>query len=150
MNGEKFDDLAKNFSDDPSSNQKGGELGAFGTGTTTRMVPSFEDAAFALQKDGDISQPIRTEYGFHIIKRLELKPLKSFDEMKKELQAKVNKDDRSKKTQDFFVEKLKKNYAFEDVSKKSKKWFVSNLDTTYFIGKWHATNLKTEKPMFRQ
>ncbi len=148
MNGEKFEDLAKNFSDDPSSNQKGGELTAFGTGTTTRMVPSFEDAAYALQKDGDISQPIRTEYGFHIIKRLELKPLKSFEELKKELQNKVNKDERSKKTQDFFVEKLKTTYNFVDVSKKSKKWFVSNLDTTYFIGKWHPTNLKTEKPLF--
>jgi peptidyl-prolyl cis-trans isomerase SurA len=148
MNGEKFEDLAKNFSDDPSSNQKGGELSAFGTGTTTRMVPSFEDAAYALLKDGEFSQPIRTEYGFHIIKRLELKPLKSFEELKKELQNKVNKDERSKKTQDFFVEKLKTTYNFVDVSKKSKKWFVSNLDTTYFIGKWHPTNLKTEKPLF--
>jgi peptidyl-prolyl cis-trans isomerase SurA len=146
--GAKFDDLVKDFSDDPSSNQKGGELPAFGSGTTTRMVPTFEDAAFALKTNGDYSKPIRTDYGFHIIKRVELTNVRSFEEMKKELQTKVNRDERSKKTQDSFVAKLKTEYKYVDNSKKSAKWFIKNLDTTYYIGKWNADNLKSDKPLF--
>jgi peptidyl-prolyl cis-trans isomerase SurA len=146
--GAKFEDLVKDFSDDPSSNQKGGELPAFGSGTTTRMVPAFEDAAFALKTNGDYSKPIRTDYGFHIIKRVELTNVRSFEEMKKELQTKVNRDERSKKTQDSFVAKLKTEYNYADNSKKSAKWFIKNLDSTYYIGKWNADNLKTDKPLF--
>jgi peptidyl-prolyl cis-trans isomerase SurA len=146
--GGKFDVLAKEFSDDPSSNQKGGELPSFGSGTTTRMVPSFEDAAFSLRNNGDFSKPIKTDYGYHIIKRLDWTDVKSFDDMKKELQTKVNKDERSKKTQDSFVSKLKTNYGYQNLSKKSLKWFVKHLDTTYYFGKWNADKLKSDKPIF--
>jgi peptidyl-prolyl cis-trans isomerase SurA len=148
MKGGSFDQLAEAHSDDPSSSNKGGVLPAFGTGTTTRMVPSFEDAAFALQKDGDFSKPIRTDYGFHIIKRIKLDPIKPFDLMKKELQGKVNKDERSKKTQDSFVAKLKVNYGYTNLTDKNMKWFLKNLDTSYFVGKWDASKLTTDKPLF--
>ena len=60
--GEKFEDLASNFSDDPGSSEKGGKLPEFGSGTTTRMVPEFEEAAFQLNKDGDFSLPIQTDF----------------------------------------------------------------------------------------
>jgi peptidyl-prolyl cis-trans isomerase SurA len=146
--GAKFDVLAKEYSDDPSSNQKGGELPSFGTGTTTRMVTSFEDAAFTLRNNGDFSKPVKTDYGYHIIKRLDWTDVKSFDDMKKELQTKVNKDERSKKTQDSFVSKLKTNYGYQNLSKKSLKWFVKHLDTTYYFGKWSASKLKKDKPIF--
>lgn len=146
--GEKFEDLARDHSDDPSSNQKGGELPAFGTGTTTRMVPAFEDAAFALKNNGDFSKPVKTDYGFHIIKRLEWNDVKPFNEMKKELQTKVNRDERSKKTQDSFVAKLKTEYSYQDKSAKGMKWFIKNLDTSYFLGKWNADKLTSDKPMF--
>lgn len=146
--GAKFEEMAKEFSDDPSSNQKGGELPPFGTGSTTRMVPSFEDAAFSLKNNGDYSMPVRTDYGYHIIKKLEWNDVKSFDDMKKELTNKVNRDERSKKTQDSFVLKLKKDYNYQDKSKKNVKWFVQNLDTNYYVGKWNADELKSDKPLF--
>jgi peptidyl-prolyl cis-trans isomerase SurA len=146
--GEKFEDLVKSYSDDPSSAEKNGELPPFGTGTTTRMVTSFEDAAFALKNNGDFSTPVRTDYGFHIIKRLEWTDVKSFDSMKKELQSKVNKDERSKRTQDSFVLNLKTSYGYTNKSAKGLKWFVANLDTTYFLGKWNASGLKSNKTLF--
>ena len=147
--GEKWEDLVALHSDDPSSSKKGGELAAFGSGTTQRMVPSFEDAAFALKSDGEMSKPIRTDYGFHIVKRLEWKDVAAYPAMKKELQGRVNKDERSKKTQDSFVAKLKKNYGYKYAGDKSLKWFVSNLDSSYYLGKWNAESLKSNKTLFK-
>ena len=146
--GESFEKLASEFSDDSQTAEKGGELPLFGTGTTTRMVPEFEEAAFQLKADGDVSQPVQTAFGYHIIKRLELTPLRSFEELKKEIQGKVNKDERSIVTQQSFIEKLKKTYAFKDSYSKTSKWFVQNIDTNYYKGTWNANNLKTNTAMF--
>ena len=63
--GVSFEDLARDFSTCPSG-KEGGNLGEFGKGM---MVPSFEKAAFALLP-GEISQPVRTQFGFHLIKRI--------------------------------------------------------------------------------
>lgn len=148
IQGENFETLVKNYSDDPSSNNKGGVLPVFGTGSTTRMVTEFEDAAFKLEKNGDISKPIRTNYGYHIIKRLEWYDVPTFDASKKEIQAKVNKDERSLKTQESFVSNLKKEYGFKDKSKKSLKWFVANIDSNFAKGEWSASKLKSDKTIF--
>ena len=146
--GEKWEDLVKLYSDDPTSNQKGGELPMFGSGTNQRMVPIFEEAAFALKNDGEISEPIQTDFGFHIIKRLEWKPVRPYNEMKKEIQSKVNKDERAKKTQDSFVDKMKKQYNYQLPKVNGLTWFESNLDSTYFVGKWKADQLKTDLEVF--
>ena len=148
IQGENFETLVKNYSDDPSSNNKGGVLPVFGTGSTTRMVTEFEDAAFKLEKNGDISKPIRTNYGYHIIKRVEWYDVPTFDASKKEIQAKVNKDERSLKTQESFVSNLKKEYGFKDKSKKSLKWFVANIDSNFAKGEWSASKLKSDKTIF--
>lgn len=147
--GESFEKLAGEFSDDSQTADKGGVLPLFGTGTTTRMVPEFEEAAFTLKNNNDITEPVKTDFGFHIIKRLEWTELRSFDQLKKEIQSKVNKDERAKKTQDSFIAKLKKDYGYSDSYKKTSGWFVQNLDSTYFMGKWNADKLTSDKPMFK-
>lgn len=65
--GEKFEELAKKFSRCPSG-QRGGDLGAFGRG---RMVAPFDQAAFALQVNETTPQPVRTQFGYHLIQRYE-------------------------------------------------------------------------------
>ncbi len=148
LNGENFEKLVEKYSDDPSTKKKGGVLPIFGSGTSTRMVTEFEDAAFALKNDGDFSEPIKTQYGWHIIKRIKWYPIPSFEEMKSELESKVAKDERSKTTQNSFVEKLKVEYNFKDKSKKGLKWFKKNLDSTFYKGKFDFTKLTTDKPIF--
>ncbi|MFA5573389.1 MAG: peptidylprolyl isomerase [Candidatus Bathyarchaeia archaeon] len=64
--GEKFGEIAKKVSLCPSS-KKGGDLGIF---TRGKMVKEFEKVAFELQK-GQVSEPVKTQFGYHIIKRLE-------------------------------------------------------------------------------
>ena len=76
--GEDFATVAKEKSKDPSA--EGGDLGFFGRG---QMLKPFEDAAFAL-KDGEISDPVQTQFGWHIIKVEEkrTRPLPTFDQVK--------------------------------------------------------------------
>lgn len=82
--GLSFEEAAKENSSCPSSSQ-GGDLGAF---TRGRMVPEFEDAAFALAI-GEVSEPVKTQFGYHLIKVEEktAEVVKSFDEVKDQLQV---------------------------------------------------------------
>jgi len=81
--GTKFEDLAKKYSEDPGSKDKGGDIGWIGQGQT---VPEFEKTAFTLAP-GQLSDLVRTQYGFHIIKVLEKETAhtKPFDEVKDSL-----------------------------------------------------------------
>jgi len=82
--GEDFAALARQYSQDPGSAASGGDLGFFGRGT---MDKAFEDAAFAL-KPGEVSEPVRSAFGFHIIKLDEIKggQGKTFEEVRLQLE----------------------------------------------------------------
>lgn len=148
MNGENFEDLVSKYSDDPTTNNKKGILPPFGSGTSTRMIAEFEDAAFSLKNDGDFSKPVKTPYGYHIIKRIGWHDLASFDKMKKELEGKVAKDIRSQKTQTSFVAKKKVEYGYKDKHTKGMKWFYNNIDSTFYIGAFRDSTLSSDKVMF--
>jgi peptidyl-prolyl cis-trans isomerase SurA len=144
LSGEStFEDLASKFSDDPTSAKKGGELAWFGTG---KMVIEFEDAAFSLKNNGDVSQPFKTAFGWHIIKRLDYKPLPSFESMEKELKNKVSKDSRAEQTRKSFVEKLKKEYAYT-VDEAELAKLVEKADSNAFEGKLYVNKKSLEKPL---
>ena len=83
--GAKFDELAKRYSEDPGTKDKGGDLGFITQGQT---VPEFEKTAFTLPK-GSISDLVKTQYGFHIIKVLdkETAHTKPFEEVKESIKA---------------------------------------------------------------
>ncbi|KZS00483.1 putative Peptidyl-prolyl cis-trans isomerase NIMA-interacting 4, partial [Daphnia magna] len=89
--GAKFEDLAKEFSKDPGSAARGGDLGFFGEG---RMVKPFEDAVKALAKPGDISELVESQFGFHIIRLEErqAKTTRTFEEVKPQLMAESRAD----------------------------------------------------------
>jgi len=107
----KFAELAEANSIDKSNAKKGGDLGSFGRG---RMVKEFEDAAFGLTKDGQISDVVQTRFGYHIIKRLgrEDGGLKPFDEVKNQIRVRLVNDKRRQKTEEFLA-KLKADSGFQ-------------------------------------
>lgn len=123
-----FADAALKYSEDESSNTKGGELPQFSTG---KMIEEFEDAAFALKSDGAVSEPVRSRFGWHIIKRLEHIPPASFDMAKGELKTKISRDSRSEITKKAFLERLKSEYGFVSYPKNLKA-VQALLDTNVF------------------
>jgi peptidyl-prolyl cis-trans isomerase SurA len=109
--GEKFEDLAKQFSEDKSSSSKGGLLNKFGSGQLSSE--EFENVAFSLTEPNEISNPFPSQFGWHIIKLIQKHPLRTLDEMKNELESKVGKDDRSKKITASLNKKLRKKYTYK-------------------------------------
>lgn len=81
-NGESFDDLAKEYSNDTSNKDKGGDLGYFNTGD---MLEEFEKAAFALKKGKYTTTPVKTKYGYHIILKTDEKEKPSLEDKKEEI-----------------------------------------------------------------
>jgi peptidyl-prolyl cis-trans isomerase SurA len=141
--GEEFGQLAQQFSDDKGSARRGGELPWFGTG---RMVPEFENAVFALKK-GEVSEPIKTRFGWHIIKQMDMKGINSFDEMKAELKSKVAKDSRSQLSRTALINKVKSENGYKE-NLKAKDEFVKLIDNSFFEGTWSASKAKNlNKPL---
>jgi len=109
--GADFAGLVKKYSDDKYSVNTGGVLEQFGVG---RMVPAFEDAAFSLKSPGDVSAPIQTEYGFHIIKLVQKYPMKPYDSMQAQIKRQVDNDSRSQMARELFFQKVKQANNFRE------------------------------------
>ncbi len=131
--GESFESLAKQFSDDKSSARNGGKLSPFKSGQLSSI--KFEDEAFGLAADGDISQPFKTEYGWHIVKRIDLKPIETFEAQKSALESRVKRDSRSKLINTAMVNELKKRYEVSE-GPESKSYFKSILNDDFFKRTW--------------
>lgn len=141
-NGADFQEMALKFSEDASTARNGGELPWFGSG---KMIESFENTAFGLAQDGDVSEPVQTSVGFHIIKRLEYKPVAAFEEVEKEIRNRVRRDARAEATRASFVRKIGVEYGYEVSQKALKKAIRKNLDTAVWRGNMTIAKAKCQK-----
>lgn len=106
LNGADFKEMAARFSTDNLTYQTGGELPEFGVG---RYDTRFEEAAYALQKDGDLSAPISTSFGYHIIKRIRMVPLQndpSNPAHRDAIRQQIISSDRSKLTRQVLLKRI--------------------------------------------
>lgn len=131
--GEEFESLAKQFSEDASSASKGGMLAAFSGGQLSST--EFEDVAFGIQNIGDISPPFKTNFGWHIVKLYAKNPIESFEVLKSELQAKVKRDSRSQLINTSLVNSLKERYNISD-KQPALEYFTSILNDSYYKRIW--------------
>jgi peptidyl-prolyl cis-trans isomerase SurA len=130
--GESWNKLVAQFSEDAGSAANGGELPAFGTG---RMIPSFEDAAFKLQKPGDISAPVQTPYGWHVIKLVEKQPVPSFETLEPMLKSKVAKDSRAELNRTAFLKRIRQENQFVEIPA-AKALAFAQADTALVKGRF--------------
>lgn len=115
-NGEKFEELAKEYSTDTGSAQNGGDLDWFGPG---KMVKEFSDVAFSLEKN-EISDPVETQHGFHIIQVLDKKKKPKLEDVKKEITDEL-KQQKYENNPEILDEALKKEMEEAGVKIKDKK-----------------------------
>jgi peptidyl-prolyl cis-trans isomerase SurA len=127
--GESFESLAKQFSDDKGSAKKGGELRPFKSGELSS--PEFEDAVFALKDNGDYTEPFETNFGWHIAKKINIESLKDYESMKTTLENRVKRDSRSKIINEALVTELKEKYVIYE-NPDAKDYFKSILGEAFF------------------
>ena len=140
-----FEDAVAQYSEDRKSKSKGGELGFF---TTGKMAEPFENAAFGLVNKGDITGPIKTQYGYHILKLIDKKPVPPMSEVKNEIKQKIEKDTRSDLSRTALTNKVKAKYGFTE-NGAAKDEIFAMVDTSLLDGKWKPTDMTLTKNLFK-
>ena len=124
--GSSFEEMTK-FSDDKGSAKNRGELPWFGAG---QMVPEFENTAFNLSSPGDISKPIQTMYGWHVIKLLDRRGIPSFEDAEADIKNKIKRDARSNRGVESLIARIKDEYNFSEGKSRSRHqdFYISRLN----------------------
>ena len=133
--GESFEVVCRDVSDDATSRNNGGILPPFEPG---RWVPALEDTAFALTTPGDYSAPVRTNYGWHIIKLIEHKPLDSYATLAPSLRQRVTTDSRADLVRQTTVQRLKNSYPVRENTAILETAFTK-ADSSLLRGQWRYT-----------
>ena len=142
-----FRSLAKQFSDDKSSSARNGELKPFKSGQINST--KFENTAFSLKEIGDISEPIQTKFGWHILKLIKKTPVADFNKIKNDLQKQVGKDSRSKLVRTKMFEKLLSEY---NLSKKNQNLVSFQTEVVFDVSNrnWDLSNKINNTKIFLQ
>ena len=130
--GDDWVKLCREVSDDATSRSNGGALPQFETG---RNVPAFEEAAFALTMPGQYSRPIRTNYGWHILRLIEKKPIEPYTDLAPALRQKVTTDTRAEVLRQATVARLRRDYAVQE-NRAVLNAALAKADTSLLTGHW--------------
>ncbi len=135
--GESFEELAKTYSQDRATSNKGGYLGSFGI---NRYEISFENAAFGLEKDGDISRPFLTSAGWHIVKRISRKEMLPYAQERSRLESIIRNDSRFELASKALVDRIKKEGKFVETLQPF--WsFRDTLSAAFLTLAWRAPEI---------
>ncbi|MCB0571773.1 MAG: peptidylprolyl isomerase [Phaeodactylibacter sp.] len=136
--GADFEAVAKELSEDGNTASKGGYIGFFGINKYSRP---FEDAAFALENDGDFSKPFQTDVGWHIVRRISRRGIQPYNIEKSRLEGQVKRDLRFEEARNALVERIKKESNLKEYPKVLDA-FASAQTDTFLTFRWKAP----EKP----
>ena len=125
QDGKNWSEMVKQYTDDKGTIARDGALSNF---TVSRIVPEFIEACKSLEK-GQIAKPVRTMYGYHIIKLLDYSGVGSFEKEKKALTERIEKDMRSKKSEEMVLKQVKSEYHFKQ-NDKNLETFIASVDST--------------------
>lgn len=144
--GADFKKMVELYSQDKFSKNSDGELPTFGVGT---MATAFENAAYALKAPGDISAPVKTSFGYHIIKLLKKVPLKPLDSIKTELTRKVEKDGRTDFAKVEYLTRMKERLKYKEYPDALTELINAIKDSDLVNGNYKAKDYRyLNKPLF--
>ena len=145
QDGSNWDNIVKKYSDDKGSVQQGGMLTPF---KVSQIVPEFVAAVKQLEING-ISEPVKTNYGYHIIKLISKSGVGSFEDEQENIKKSVEKDMRSSLSEEAVLSRLKKENKFKEYVK-NKDGFIATIDSTLKEGRFVvAEGVDTNKPLFK-
>ncbi len=146
--GESFEILVREQSDDATSRNNGGILPVFATG---KYIPAFEEAAFALTAPGSISKPVRTNYGWHILKLIARKPIEPYTELAPALRQKVVTDTRADVLRQATESRLRRDHPVTE-NRSTLNAVLAKADSSLLGGKWRTASVNDAdlltKPLF--
>jgi len=147
-NGEPFESLVSQFSEDFNSRKRGGTLQGFRY-TDNNIPLEFRDAAFSLKNDGDFSKPIKTKYSWHIIKRIELNPIGSFEMLEDQIKLRVSRDGRNALNKSAMIARLIKENGIVENPTQIDKTFGSIAKDSVSKSNWKPSDqLYTNEILF--
>ena len=135
-NGEDFGKVATEVSQDPGSAPKGGDLGFF---DRRRMIQPFDSVAFMLKVD-EVSDLVKTPYGWHIIKVTEIKPYTSFEKQKETLKGDYKKGPGFKAEYTKYIDKLIKEFKYE-VNNEGLNFLISKFDSNKTLSSFNIDSM---------
>ena len=144
QDGKNWSEMVKQYTDDKGTIARDGALSNF---TVSRIVPEFIEACKSLEK-GQIAKPVRTMYGYHIIKLLDYSGVGSFEKEKKALTERIEKDMRSKKSEEMVLKQVKNEYHFKQ-NDKNLETFIASVDSTILFANYEpAANVDMNAVLF--
>ncbi|MGY8933698.1 MAG: peptidylprolyl isomerase [Flavobacteriales bacterium] len=145
MQGESFENVAKQFSEDKSTGKIGGQIKTFGPGDL--RAPQFEKAAYSIKNDGAILAPIKSSFGWHIIRLNEKFTLPSFEEQKPEIEKNINSGARENFLLHAINNKIISKYGYEEGLSYS-PYFNTYLTDSIFKRNWEYTPVAYNETLF--
>ena len=144
QDGKNWNEMVKQYSDDKGTATNNGTLSAF---TVSRIVPEFIEACKSIQPN-EIAKPVRTNYGFHIIKLLNTSGVGPFEKERQGLSERIEKDMRSKKSEELVLKQVRKEYKFKQ-NDKNLEAFLATVDSTILDKAYKpADNVKMNDVLF--
>lgn len=128
-----WDNFCLLFSEDKATSAKGGYLGFFGINYYEKV---FEEAAFALKNDGDISQPVETTIGYHIIRRNSARGVPAFEIARRTLSDRIKRDSRNEVAKQSMIMRIQNEGGMKESPETLDKWAARQLDTVFLTFRW--------------
>lgn len=140
--GQTFESLAKEYSDDKNSGVNGGKLKPFTKGEL--RAPQFEEAAYDLKKIGEISKPVKSDFGWHIIRLDEIVPEPPFKDQKINLEKRVSQGERGKVVVNAVNKKIKSMYGYKS-GENFLPFFQTYVTDSVLSRKWKMEPIATSQ-----
>ncbi|MCB0806805.1 MAG: peptidylprolyl isomerase [Bacteroidales bacterium] len=144
VSGADYQEMVQKYSDDKGSAARGGKLPKF---NVNRMVPEFIEVISQMSDSGEVSKPVLTSYGWHIIQLQGKTGIEPFDEVKDDMRKRIEKDRRAQKSKEIIISDIKKEYGYKEYGKALQPVYEI-VDSSIYTKEWSIPeDAKLSKPV---